>query len=1049
MKLKLSVSLALTLVAFVVDPGKLNGQVNPQLYQALRWRSVGPDRGGRVTAVAGILGDRLTYYMGATGGGVWKTVNAGVTWTPISDRYFKTGSVGSIAVADSDPNILYVGMGEACLRANISHGDGVYKSTDAGRTWQNIGLRDTSQIGKVLIDSQDPNLVYVAAIGHPYGPNDERGIFRTKDGGKTWQKILFINNKTGAADIVADPSSPRTMYATTWQELRTPWDIYEFGPGSGIYKTTDGGDTWVHLKSGLPKSDMGKIGVAVSPLDSNRIWATIGGEDGGIYRSDDGGANWQLLNGSFEMHSRQYYYGHIFADPKERDTVYTFVAKDFYKSTDGGKNWGKVQTPHGDYHDLWIDPKDNQRMVNGNDGGATITLDGGRSWTSEMNQPTAQFYTVRADNDFPYHIYGAQQDNTTVAVSSQAVSGAAARGGLGGPVDFTEVGGGESGYVVPDPQDPNIIYAGAFWGLLTRYDKRTGITRNITVWPDMPGGRAGAEMKYRFQWTFPIAISSADPKALYVGGNVVFKSIDQGESWKPISPDLTRDDKKRESGGRLEDIYDTVFTIAPSPIEKSTIWAGSDDGLVHLTRDGGGSWKDVTPPVVQPWTRINVIEASPLDPATAYVAANRYQVDDFRPYLYRTHDYGKTWTLVVNGIPNYAFVRTVRQDPVRSQLLFVGTETGVYVSFDDGKQWQSLQQNLPIVPITDLTLHNGDLIASTQGRAFWALDNITPLEQLTTEVTNSPLHLFSPPPAYRGGRGRSFEPRGTLDGVVVDYTLSEVASRPLTIEFMDPQGTVIKSFSSARKESSSNRGMGTRGSVPHGGNENAVRTEPGLNRFVWDMRYPDAEGIDGGTYFLGGSLRGPEAAPGRYQVRITIGSISATQSFEIRKDPRVTTADVDYRKQLEFLLAVRDRLSQTDEAINKIRRVQQQVGAVLEKTELQGSVTEAGRRLNASLSDAAQLLYEPRFTGFDDQTLVYPLRLNNRLAALESYAQGEYAPTEQEVVVLKELSTELDQALAKLKQTFDTELSAFNTQLKAAGLSEIVVDPVTRASSGE
>ncbi|MBV9144268.1 MAG: glycosyl hydrolase, partial [Acidobacteria bacterium] len=753
----------------------------------------------------------------------------------------------------------------ACLRANISHGDGVYKSTDAGRTWQNIGLRDSSQIGKVLIDSRDPNLVYVAAIGHPYGQNEERGVFRTKDGGQSWQRILFVNNKTGAADIVADPKHPKTMYATTWQVLRTPWDIYEFGPGSGIYKSTDGGDTWVQLKNGLPKTDMGKIGLAVSPLDSNRIWATIGGDDGGIYRSDDAGQSWQLLNGSFEMHSRQYYYGHIFADPKEHDTVYTFVAKDFYKSTDGGKTWGKIQTPHGDYHDLWIDPNDNQRMVNGNDGGATVTFDGGKSWTSEMNQPTAQFYTVRADNDFPYRIYGAQQDNTTVSVSGQAVSGATGRGGLGGPVDFTEVGGGESGYVVPDPEDPNIIYAGAFWGLLTRYDKRTGSTRNITVWPDMPGGRAGGDMKYRFQWTFPIAISPADPKSIYVGGNVVFKSTDQGQSWKPISPDLTRNDKKHESGGRLEDIYDTVFTIAPSPLEKNTIWAGSDDGLVHLTRDGGASWSDVTPPGVQPWTRINVIEASSHDAGTAYVAANRYQVDDFHPYLYRTHDYGKTWSLVASGIPGDTFVRTVRQDPVRSDLLFAGTETGVYVSFDDGKQWQSLQQNLPIVPITDLTLKNGDLIASTQGRSFWVLDNVTPLEQLSAEAENSPLHLFSPRPVYRGARGRSFGPRGPLDGVAVDYALNQSPSSPVTIDFLDAQGTVIKSFSSAAKQLSSNRGMGTRGALTRGGNENAVRADAGLNRFVWDMRYPDAEGLDGGTFFLGGSLRGPGAAPGHYK----------------------------------------------------------------------------------------------------------------------------------------------------------------------------------------
>lgn len=1047
MKRKLSINILIAVFTFIAAQNMIFAQVNPQLYQALRWRSVGPDRGGRVTAVAGIAGDRLTYYLGATGGGVWKTVNAGVTWAPISDRYFKTGSVGSIAVAESDPNIIYVGMGEACLRANISHGDGVYKSIDAGSTWQDIGLRDTSQIGKVLIDSQDPNLVYLAAIGHPYGANDERGVFRTKDGGKTWQKVLFVNNKTGAADIVSDPKNPKIMYATTWQVLRTPWDIYEFGPGSGIYKSTDRGDTWVALKNGLPKTDMGKIGIAVSPVDSNRVWATIGGVDGGIYLSDDAGQSWKLINGSFEMHSRQYYYGHIFADPKERDTVYTFVAKDFYKSSDAGKTWGKIQTPHGDYHDLWIDPKDNQRMVNGNDGGATITFDGGKSWSSEMNQPTAQFYTVRADNDFPYHIYGAQQDNTTVSISSQAVSGASVRGGLGGPAEFSEVGGGESGYVVPDPKDPNIIYAGAFWGLLTRFDRSSGITRNIAVWPDMPGGRSGTETKYRFQWTFPIAISPVEPTSIYVGGNIVFKSTDQGQSWKPISPDLTRDDKTRESGGRLEDVYDTVFTIAPSSLEKQVVWAGSDDGLVHLTRDGGKNWSNVTPAEVLPWTRINVIEASQHDPATVYVAANRYQVDDFRPYIYRTHDYGKTWTLTVNGIPDDTFVRTVRQDPVRPQLLYAGTETGVYVSFNDGDRWESLQQNLPVVPITDLTIKNGDLIASTQGRAFWILDDITPLEEIAAGLSNAPLQLFLPRPAYRISRAR-FGSRGAPDGVVVDYELGSKPEHPVIIEFLDADGKVMKTFSSAAGQGTPNRGAGTRGEIIRAGNEGKVSAEAGLNRFVWDMRYPDAEGIDGGTYLLGGSLRGPEVAPGKYEVRITTGSNSATQSFEIRKDPRMTTTDVEYRKQLEFLLAVRDRLSETDEAINRIRRVQQQVGAALEKTNSKGSVTEAGRKLKAALADEVERLYEPRFTGFDDQTLVYPLRLNNRLAALQSYAQGEYAPTDQEIAVLKELSSELDQTLAKLKQTLDIELSAFNTQLKAAGVSEVVVDPVTRVSSG-
>ncbi|HZS56759.1 MAG TPA: glycosyl hydrolase [Bryobacteraceae bacterium] len=1033
-----SVSRAYTAVLFLLFAwGPIaSAQVDPKLYQTLRWRSIGPDRGGRVTTVAGVPNDRLVYYMGATGGGVWKTVNAGVTWTPTSDRYFKTGSVGSIAVAVSDPNTIYVGMGEACLRANISHGDGVYKTTDGGRTWRNVGLRDTSQIGKVYVDPTDANLVYVAAIGHPYGPNQERGVFRSKDGGQTWAKILFVDDKTGAADIVADPANPRTMYASTWQVLRTPWDIYEFGPGSGIYKTTDGGDNWTLLKNGLPKSPMGKIGIAVSPVDSNRVWATIGGDDGGIYLSDDAGQDWKLINGSFEMHSRQYYYGHIFADPKERDTVYTFVAKDFYKSTTAGKTWTTIQTPHGDYHDLWIDPKDNQRMVNANDGGATITFDGGKSWTSEMNQPTGQFYTVRADNDFPYHVYGAQQDDTTVSISSQAIGGATGRGNLGGSPDFTEVGGGESGYVVPDLKNPDIVYAGAYWGLLTRYDKRTAITRNISVWPDMPGGRSGADTKYRFQWTFPIAVSPADPSAIYVGGNVVFKSVNQGQTWKSISPDLTRNDKTREAGGRLEDIYDTVFTIAPSPLDKNVIWAGSDDGLVHITRNGGDTWSDVTPPGVQPWTRMNVIEASPHDPATAYVAANRYQLDDFRPYIYRTRDYGKTWTLVVQGIPENTFVRSVRQDPVRSQLLYAGTETGVYVSFDDGEHWQSLQQNLPVVPITDLTIKDGDLIVSTQGRSFWVMDDISPLEQLSGDM-NAALHLFRPRPAYRAGRGRSFGGSGTLDRVLVDYELASAPAQPVTIEFLDASGKLIKSFSSEQKDAPA-QGRGRRGAGGRGGNEAAVRAEEGLNRFAWDMRYPDATGIEGGTFLLGGNLRGPEAAPGTYQVRITTGAVTATQKFEIRKDPRVPTTDLDYRKQLTFLLNVRDRLSETDDAVNRIQKARRQVNSILQKAGAQTSLVDEGGKLNAALKAEAEQLFQPNFTGFDDQTLIYPLGLNNRFAALEIYGQGNYAPTDQEIAVLHELSADLERLLAKMKQTLEVDLPAFTKDSEAAGVAEVI-----------
>jgi photosystem II stability/assembly factor-like uncharacterized protein len=1010
------------------------GQSDPTLFQALQWRSIGPDRGGRVTAVAGLPRDRWTYYLGATGGGVWKTVNGGITWTPVSDRFFKTGSVGAIAVAESDPNIVYVGMGEACLRSNISHGDGVYKSVDAGRTWTNVGLQDTSQIGRIWVDPRNADTVYVAAIGHPYGPKEERGVFRSRDGGKTWEKTLYVNDKTGAADLAVDPRDTRVIYATTWQVLRRPWDIYEFGPGSGIYKSMDGGDTWVRLQDGLPKSEMGKIGISVSAVKPDRIYATIGGDDGGVYRSDDSGKTWKLVNGSFEMHARQYYYAHIFADPLQPDTVYTFSSKDFYKSVDAGKTWGRIQTPHGDYHDLWIDPHDNLRMVNGNDGGATVTFDGGKSWSAETNQATGQFYTVRTDNDFPYHVYGAQQDNTTVAISSQPSAG---RGT--GP-NFIDVGGGESGYVVPDPKDSATVYAGAFWGLLTRFDRRTTSIRNITVWPDLPGGRTAAELKYRFQWTFPIAISPANPAAVYVGGNVVFKSVDQGQSWQPISPDLTRNDKGKENGGRLEDVYCTVFTIAPSPIDKDVIWAGSDDGLIHITRDGGKSWTDVTPPQIQPWTRINVMEASPHDAATAYAAVNRYQMDDFHPYIYRTHDYGRTWTLAVTGIPADTFVRTVRQDFVRASLLFAGTETGVYVSFDDGDHWQSLQLNLPVVPVTDLTIHDSDLIASTQGRAFWILDDVGSLQQGAAS-SDSEVRLYKPRDAYRDRNSRAFgETRAAPTSVIVDYSLDRVLAQPVILEFQDAAGKTIQTFSSTTQSLPVNAGRGR-----PSGRSLSITGLSGMNRFIWDMRYPDAHEVEGGTFFLGGSLRGPQAVPGQYRAKLTVGTQSLTQNFAIKKDPASVANDDDYRKQLELLLAVRDKLSAADDAINQIRQLQRQMEVVVQTPESSRAVKSAELTLNDSLNDVLHRLYEPRFTGFDDQTLIYPLKLNNRLAALANSIQGDYRPTQQEVEVFTDLSAELDDALSILKRTLRVDLPALNDQLRASGLPEI--DAHRRASS--
>ncbi len=963
-----------TFLAIAVAAGTLAAQgVDPGLLKTMRWRSIGPFRGGRVTAVAGVAEQPQVYYQGATGGGVWKTTDAGITWSPISDRYFKTGSVGAIAVAESDPNVIYVGMGEACLRSNISQGDGVYKSTDAGKTWANVGLADTRTIGEVRVDPRDPNVVYVAAVGHPYGRNPERGVFRSKDGGRMWQKVLYINDQTGAVDLAMDPRDSRIIYAAAWQVLRTPWGILSTGPGSGIYKSTDGGDHWTQLTNGLPKGDKGKIGIAVSPVDSNRVWATVEAEDGGIYRSDDAGKSWHLLNDDFSVRGRQYYYGHIFADTQERDTVYTFSSKGFFKSTDGGKTYTTLRAPHGDYHDLWIDPKNHLRMINANDGGATVTFNGGMTWSTLDNQPTAQFYEAITDNHFPYRIYGSQQDNTTVSIPSRTDGAGIAA------TDWYTVAGGESGYLAPDPRNPDITYGGTYFGAMTRYDRATNQARNITIWPDYPGGRTAAEVKYRFQWTYPIVISPLTPDTIYAGANVVFRSTNQGQSWDVISPDLTRDDKTREHGGRLEEYYSTIFAIAPSRREKDVIWTGSDDGLINLTTDAGKNWRNVTPRDLPEWSRINMIEPSPHEAGTAYVAANRYQLDDDKPYIYKTADYGKTWKLLTRGIPSHVFARTIREDPVRKGLLYAGTENGVYVSFDDGENWQPLQLNLPVVPITDLTIKDHDLIAATQGRAFWVLDDLTVLHQAGS-VQNT--RLLKPRDVYRPARrGRG----GGLPGlgqnppadVVVTYYL-QGKPNAATLEFLDQDG-MIKAFSK-------------------------IPAEAGMNRFEWDLRYPDARGIEGETHLAGGSLRGPVVAPGSYRVKLTVDGTAQEQTFAVLKDPRAPTTDEEYRKQVTFLLNVRDRLSETDDAINRIRGVLTQMKA-----------GDARKQFDDLLHE----LWEPRYTGYDDQMLVFPLKLNNRIAALQGYADGGFAPTDNEYKVYNELSAELERQLSRLKHLLE------------------------------
>ncbi|MFN8062029.1 MAG: hypothetical protein U0Q12_22950 [Vicinamibacterales bacterium] len=1005
------------LLALAPSLGARAADVDPSLLGGLAWRSIGPYRGGRVTAVAGVVGQSQVYYMGSTGGGVWKTEDAGITWRNVTDGFVKTGSVGAIAVAPSDPNVVYVGMGEACLRANLSSGDGLYKSTDAGRTWTHIGLPDSRQIGRIRVHPTDPSLVYVAAVGHPFGPNQERGLFRSRDGGRTWQRVLFVNDRTGAVDVDLDAKHPSTIYATTWQVLREPWGITAGGPGSDVYKSVDGGDTWTRLTVGLPAGDKERIGVSVSPADSNRVYVTLEASEGGVYKSDDAGATWQHMNDSIDVRSRSYYYAHIFADPIERDTVYVFSAKSFYRSKDGGRTLEVVRAPHGDFHDLWIDPHDNRRMVNGNDGGACITFNGGESWSTLDNQPTGQFYVVATDNAVPYRIYGSQQDNTTVSIPSRT----------SGPgitaTDWYPVGGGESGYLAPHPAVPEVSFGGSYWGLITRYDHRTREVRNVTVWPDYPGGRQAADMRYRFQWTFPIIMSRHAPHALYAGANVVFKSLDEGQSWTVISPDLTRNDKDKERGGRLEEFYSTVFTLAESPRQRGVIWAGSDDGLVQVTRDDGATWTNVTPPDLQPYTRVNIIDASPHDAAAAYVAANRYQLDDDRPFIYRTTDYGRTWSLIVQGLPPRTFVRTVREDPKRRGLLYAGTETGVFVSFDAGDRWQSLQLNLPVVPITDLTVKNDDLVASTQGRGFWILDDLTTLHQVDAADTTRAVRVFRPRDTARsrGAFGRAAGAMGQNPpvGVVVRYFLAATPSDAVTLEFLDAQDRVVQRFSSA------DRGR------------TAVPAAKGVNRFEWDMRYPDAQGIDKGTYLFGGNLRGPVALPGEYRVRLTAGGDTQTMPFTITPNPQSPATADDLARQFEFLMALRDRVSRVHGTINEINALEAAVGQAVDgakAVDRGGRIAEAGAKLRARVLEVRHELWEPRFTGFDDQTLLYDLKLNNRIAALQGYVQGaDRAPTDQVLAVSAELSKAFDESAGAWTRILDVDLPAFNSLLRARG----------------
>ncbi len=986
----------------------------------LKWRNVGPARGGRSIAVAGSLARPQEYYFGATGGGLWKTTDGGLTWAPVGDGQFKTSSVGAVAVAASNPDVVYVGFGEVQLRGNVIQGDGVYKSTDGGKTFTSVGLSATRTIGRIRVHPTNPDVVWVAALGEPYAPTADRGVYKSTDGGKTWTRVLFRDDRTGAVDLAVDPSNAEILYASLWEVSRTPHSLSSGGPGSGLFKSFDGGATWTEItrRDGLPAGVIGKIGVSVSGADGHRVYAIIEAADGGLFASDDGGITWRRVSEDRNIRQRAFYYTRVYADPKSRDTVYVLNVQ-FHKSTDGGKTFKPIRVPHGDNHDLWIAPDNPQRMVQANDGGANVSLNGGQSWTGQQ-YPTAQFYNAFTTSDAPYMICGAQQDNTTACIPS-----------TGPATDFHPVGGGESGYIAQSNVDPDEFFAGSYGGMLTRHNRRTKVTRAVNIWPDNPMGYSAGDLRERFQWTYPIVFSPLEKGVVYATSQHVWRSTTGGDRWERISPDLTRHDPATlgPSGGPITldqtgvETYATVFTLAPSRHERAVLWAGSDDGLVHVTRDAGKTWTPVTPKALPDFARVSLIEASPHKPGTAYLAANRYQKADRAPYVFRTDDYGATWTAITGGLPADDFARVIREDTVRPGLLYLGTEQGLYVSHDDGGSWQSLRLNLPVTPVHGIVVQGNDLVIGTHGRAFWVLDDIAALRQLEPAVTAKALHVFTP-----GAATRRLE-----TGVPIDYLLKAEA-KAVTIEILDPQGQVVRTVKSeAPKGDASARGGGDDEDGP-GPPPARVTTKAGMNRFSWDMRVQAARDFPG-LIMWAGRVAGPLVVPGRYQARVTADGQTQTVPFDVKPDPRSRTRPTDLQAQYALARRINGRVNEANEAVLRLRHMKRQIA---ERVKAQASLEPDATALSTLLTDIEGEIYQHRNRSSQDP-LNYPIRLNNKLAALQGIVEaGDGAPTAQSVAVFDDLSARLDTQVKRLEDAIGKEVRAFNVALAGKQLAAIV-----------
>ena len=998
-------------------------------YSALEWRSIGPYRGGRSCAVTGVPGKPNLFYFGATGGGIWRTNDGGRSWDNISDGFFG-GSIGSIAVANSDHNVIYVGGGEKTVRGNVSSGYGVWKSEDAGKTWTSSGLSKSRHISRIRIHPDNPDIVYAAVMGNLYAPHPERGVFKSIDGGATWSKTLYINEEVGVVDLNMDPNNPRILYASSWKVKRTPYSLESGGEGSGLWKSTDSGETWTELtgNKGLPKGTWGISGVSVSPQNSEKVYAIIENQNGGVFRSSDGGETWSKVNSSRSLRQRAWYYTRIYADTHDEDVVYV-VNVAYHKSTDGGKTFQASFAPHGDHHDLWIAPENPNRMIIGDDGGAQVSYDGGTTWSTYHNQPTAQFYRVTTDNAFPYRIYAAQQDNSTIRIQHRT------SGRTINENHWESTAGGESAHIAVDPTNPDIVYGGSYGGFLTRVDHDLNTTRAINVWPDNPMGYGAEGMKYRFQWNFPIFFSPHNPKKIYTASNQLHVTTNEGQSWDIISPDLTRNDpeKLKSSGGPITqdntgvEYYCTIFAAAESPAQEGLLWTGSDDGLVHISQDGGANWSNVTPRNAPEFLMINSIDPHPTKPGTCYIAGTLYKGGDFKPYIYKTTNFGSSWTKIVNGIDDEHFTRVVRLDPEVDGILYAGTETGMYISYNDGAQWYPLQLNLPIVPITDLVVKDNNLIAATQGRGLWVIDDLTVLHQAHNDQSSSGDRLYKPMDSWRFGSGQVKEAKGVgknhPSGVMMFYYLDEYEKGDsLSFSIYESDGDLIRTYSTYSDDSE----------------EKLSDIEEGNHLFVWDMTYPDAKRFDG-MIFWAGSTNGPKAVPGSYTVTMEHGGSTITQEFTIKGNPNLSLTQGDYLNQFDFVQSVNDKVTEAHEVVIEIRDIKTQLKKYSELVKDHETIVSEISDIDSTLTSIENELYQTKNQSRQDP-LNFPIKLTNKLAHLNSLTQrGSFPPTDAAIQVRDELSTRIDEQLNRYRGIRDSRIPALNQMIREQSIDYIII----------